>query len=103
MPAPFMYTTTLASSDLIFTGKGLFFGYLIKMDGLNDQQVTFYDNTTNSGTVIKPGATLDAGSDSENGILLTNPVACMNGLYCEISGDGTREVTIYWNTKVKHF
>jgi hypothetical protein len=102
MAAPFMYTAELSGSDTVFTGEGLWGGYLIEMDGANDQDVTFYDNTTNSGTIIKPGATLDAASDAENGVILTNPVKCNIGLYCEITGGGTVKVIVYYNTKTKH-
>ena len=102
MPAPFMNYKELDESGLVFSGPGLFGGYLIEMDGANDQDVTIWDNTTNSGDICKPGATLDAASDAENGVVLTNPVKCNNGCYCEVTGGGTMKIVVYYNTKVKH-
>lgn len=102
MPAPFMYAKELDDSGLVFTGPGLFGGYLIKMDDVNDQTVTFYNNTAGSGAIIKPGQELDAASDAENGVILTNPVICTVGCYCVVAGGGTRKIVVYYNTKVKH-
>ena len=64
------------------------------LDGTNDMVVTIYDNASAaSGTVLVPTHTIDASALGLNGITFNVGRGCKNGVYVEISGGGTVDVT----------
>jgi len=85
-------TDRLAASALISTGKSALFGVFIETDGSHDVTLTVYDNTTNSGKIIRkitvPGANFYGGWEFPYGLRANK------GLYCVLAGAGG----YYWVT-----
>lgn len=94
----YMLKKTLTDSGVVCNEACLWGGYLIGLDGANDQEVTLYDNASEaSGEKAKPTQTIDGGSEAENGVVLFAPVKCTNGLYYDKgSSGGSREITVYY-------
>lgn len=84
---------TISLSSLILTGEGLFLGFLIGTDAVNDPTITIYDNTEASGEEIVPTNTYDASLYGLNGWSPSVPVEVANGIYVEITCAGACEVT----------
>lgn len=79
----------LSSSGIAKTGTCLFDGFTVKTNGVNDITVTFYDNTSASGTVLPPGASIVIpGAERIASFKLPGAVKCDNGIYVVISGTG---------------
>jgi hypothetical protein len=85
----------LTESGLVISGKCVIGAVLIGMDGTNDQEITGYDNTAESGDEVLPTTTYDASALGLNGYT-GPPVECENGFYLGISGAGTREVVVFY-------
>ena len=95
MPEIIFLHKTITESGLIYAGQCVYGGYQPELDGANNQEITIYDNTAGEGNPIKPKATLDAAEEGEQGVR-GQSVAAQNGLWGEISGSGTRKVTVYY-------
>ena len=86
---------TLTASGLILAGRCVLGGFLLGMDGTNDQTVTVYDNIAELGLKIVPTNTYDASALGLNGYMGPT-VECKNGVYVAISGAGTVEVVVLY-------
>ena len=87
---------TISESTLIMSGEGVFLGFLIGMDAINDATITIYDNTSGTGEEIVPTNTYDASAIGLNGWSPAVPIRVRNGLYINISCSGTCEVTPFY-------
>ena len=85
-------TDRLGTSREIFRGSGFLYGCLVETDGTNNATLTIYDNTTNTGKIMRkiivPGANYYGGFELPVGL------KCSNGIYATISGTGAH----YWIT-----
>ena len=84
------------ATSTVMSGEGYYFGFTLGTDGVNDPEVTIFDNTAASGNEIVPTTTYDASALGLNGMLLANPVHCLNGIHVELSAAGTKEIVIYY-------
>lgn len=85
-------TGRLAASALIATGRAGLYGVFVETDGSHDATLTVYDNTTNSGKILRkitvPGANFYGGWEFPYGLRANI------GLYCVLAGAGA----YYWVT-----
>ena len=89
----------LVASGQVYTGKCLCHGFMLGMDGTNDQAVTLYNGTSTSDHEIMPTNTYDAAALGLNGVVLPDSAAieCSKGLYAVLSGSGTVEIVVLYS------
>lgn len=87
------------ASGLVYSGACILHGYLVGTNGVNDPEVTIYDNTAASGNEAIPTCTYDASLLGMNGATGLK-VRCKNGLYLAITCAGAVEVTVFFTPYV---
>lgn len=86
----------LTASGVITAKSAWFYGFLLGMDGGNDQAITIFDNASEaSGIEVAPTNTYDASALGLNGVIIPYRVHCLNGIYVLISGGGAVEITVF--------
>ena len=85
---------TVSSSQIITSNSATLAGMQLGTDGVNDPTVTIYDGTTNAGNEIVPTTTYDASALGLSGFVGAYDKKAYNGIYVEISGAGSVEVTV---------
>jgi len=80
------------ASALLHTGPCIFNGFLVGTDGVNDPEITIYNNTAATGEKVIPTNTYDAALLGINGVTGISQY-CDKGLYLSIAlGAGAVEV-----------
>lgn len=89
------FTSNKTADALIYTGSGEFKGFVIQPDGTNDVTITFYDNTSATGTKLVCTMTFD-GAGGPQALQLPVAVPFFNGIYADVTTNGTVEYTVLW-------
>lgn len=87
----------LTESGQAYTGSGVFHGFIIKCDGVNDVILNVYDNTSAAGKkLILTDAPFD-GTVLLNAFSINPGAFFDNGIYIELACAGAVEVMALYN------
>ena len=89
------FASIKTADALIYTGGCVFTSFSITPDGTNPVTVTFYDNTSGSGTKILNTMTF-AGDEGPIAFPFKIQKRCFNGIYADITTAGTVEYAVFW-------
>jgi len=77
----------LTADKLVFTGKCAITAVVLKTDATNDASLIIYDNTEGSGKIVADYKV--TSSDNQDGRVWVSPGYMENGIYADVTTDGT--------------
>lgn len=96
------YVSQTAPSSVpgyVLPGAVAFCGIIVKTDNVNNVDLSLYDSTSNSGTLLLPDSFCVPGSANLWSFSMDLPLIAWNGIYVDmvVSGGGTAKYQILYD------